>query len=476
MKKKIKLARILWIPGMLLIAFPFTGFAQKRLPDSITVAASGRYKKMSLTKRLFLGANYRKEWSVPVRMAVFDICDPERSYTIKGMGGGLQTKTLQLRDHAGREWALRTVDKDVANEALPKGLRKGMFNQPVRNIIQDMVSASYPYAGLTIPVLSKAAGVLTGSQQLFFVPDDTALGKFREEFANRVCLLEQRTLTGLDPDTEDTEEVLDSILSNNDHQIIQEALLRARLLDMLIADWDRHHDQWKWASVKRKGRIDYYAIPRDRDQAYFNSNGLLLTIISNLTSMRHMSGFREKSKNLKNLNYKSWQFDQVFLNELDRSEWEKIASEFTRNLSDSVIHSAIMRLPPEIYQLRGPFIEKRLRSRRDGLVKNVMKYYSFQAANVTVYGTDETEYFYVRRAGDKIEVSVYKNKRTADSSQIYQRVFDPGETRTIYLVGLKGHDHFRIEDDTEDIRFIINTDKNEDVFFIANNTDVKVKQ
>jgi hypothetical protein len=35
---------------------------------------------------------------------------------------------------------------------------------------------------------------------------------------------------------------------------------------MLIGDWDRHYDQWRWAEYKKKGQVIYRPIPRDRDQ------------------------------------------------------------------------------------------------------------------------------------------------------------------------------------------------------------------
>ncbi len=60
----------------------------------------------------------------------------------------------------------------------------------------------------------------------------------------------------------------------------QEAVLRARLLDMLIADWDRHFDQWRWATRDTgQGKL-YIPIPRDRDQAFFYSDGLILKYMS----------------------------------------------------------------------------------------------------------------------------------------------------------------------------------------------------
>ena len=60
-----------------------------------------------------------------------------------------------------------------------------------------------------------------------------------------------------------------TVIEENDHRADQFAVLRARLLDIIIGDFDRNLDQWKWAtSDTGKGKL-YYPIPRDRDQAFF---------------------------------------------------------------------------------------------------------------------------------------------------------------------------------------------------------------
>ena len=37
---------------------------------------------------------------------------------------------------------------------------------------------------------------------------------------------------------------------------------------MLIGDWDRHQDQWRWIEFKENGKKVYRPMPRDRDQAF----------------------------------------------------------------------------------------------------------------------------------------------------------------------------------------------------------------
>ncbi len=82
--------------------------------DSVTVPASMKYINCSPIRVLFIGKNYRREWSTPVKMPVFRLKKEQGGFTITELGGGQQTKSLRLLDKNGQEWVLRTTDKDVA--------------------------------------------------------------------------------------------------------------------------------------------------------------------------------------------------------------------------------------------------------------------------------------------------------------------------------------------------------------------------
>jgi hypothetical protein len=59
---------------------------------------------------------------------------------------------------------------------------------------------------------------------------------------------------------------------------------------MLIGDWDRHYDQWRWAEYKKKGQVIYRPIPRDREFSKFD--GALLSILMTIPTLRHMQSLR----------------------------------------------------------------------------------------------------------------------------------------------------------------------------------------
>jgi len=430
--------------------------------DSVIWQASNQYADPSFFKRIFLGKNYRKEWETPVKLPVFHL--KEMGFKIKELGGGQQTKSLRLEDKSGKEWALRTIDKDV-EKALPLFLR----NTIAEKITQDMVSAAHPYAPLTITALSNAMGIIAPKPKIYFVPIDPDFDTLAGIFGNKLCLLEQREPTPDRSKTESTEKVLEEIAEENDHLIIQKAVLRARLLDMLIGDWDRHSDQWAWGVIEQNGVDYYYAIPRDRDQAYFYSEGLLVKIARKI-ALPHLVGFRKDLSKLRQLNNKSLQFDNVFLNGLDKQQWETTIKTVQDSLTDAVIFKAVKQLPPEVYPISGPEIEMKLKGRRDDLLHAGLKYYDFIARNVTITGTEQEEIFKISGNNKELTVKVFDQKDGKEGRQIYQRTFISSETFQITLSGLNGSDVFIIEENAStEIKIKLMGGMGKDIYNIKGN-------
>ncbi len=438
--------------------------------DSVKISASDKFKNWNGIKRNFLGTNYRKEWSTPISLKVFYINKEHGGFKIESLGGGKQTKSLKLTDKNGKEWSLRTVEKDP-EKALPPHLRGTIAQQ----ILSDMISASYPYAPLVVDDLAKAVGVISAKSQFFFVPDDPALGYYRPLFANQVCMLENRdpTVTDATDNSKSTGKVINKMLADNDHHIDQEKVLTARLLDMVIGDFDRHADQWKWGTGDTgKGKL-YYPLPRDRDQAFFKSNGLLVNYLAE-SNMGFLEGFNKNIKSIKGLNYVARNFDRIFLNNLDENAWDSITRKFQSDLTDEVIYGSVKNLPPEIERMDSASITSKLISRRDGIYKNAMKYYKFISKNVNVTGSNEQELFHITAAPNGILLSVYKKDDKSDSATVmYKRTFINKVTQEIRLYGLNGNDKFIIDDNVKSkIKVRIIGGKGSDTFDIkgANKT------
>jgi len=225
-----------------------------------------------------------------------------------------------------------------------------------------------------VPEISHAAGVPAGEQYLCFVPNDSAFGEYRSAVANKVFMLvnkqpaEEKGIT--------TGEMLGKLLADKQCSVDAKEYLKARLIDWLVADWDRHDEQWRWIERKTDSGIAFYVVPQDRDQAFYRSNGLLIKIVGSFF-LPHLDKFNNKAKNIKQLSKKSWALDKQLLGSLTRTDWETIIREFQKNVSDKVLVSAIRKQPPEIFAVRGNELIEKLRSRRNGLLEHAMKYYSF---------------------------------------------------------------------------------------------------
>ncbi|HEX2534824.1 MAG TPA: hypothetical protein VHK69_13855, partial [Chitinophagaceae bacterium] len=121
---------------------------QPSLPDSARtkrVAAGPQYLRPSLHQKLF-GRHYRKEWTMPVTVPVLRLDTLYGGLQPYEAGGGRQTRNLHLHGPGGKEWVLRTVDKELGR-ALPE-VYKGTW---VESLFNDQVSVSHPYGALIVP-------------------------------------------------------------------------------------------------------------------------------------------------------------------------------------------------------------------------------------------------------------------------------------------------------------------------------------
>src|SRR5262249_53493567 len=152
------------------------------------------------------------------------------------------------------------------------------------DIVQDQISSTHPAGYVMVPVLLDAAGVLHVTPELVVMPDDPALGEFRPVFGNLVGTIELypqpvgKGNPGFEGVTEiiNGEEMWKRMQASPTDRLDARALLRARLMDVFIGDWDRHRDQWRWAKLPSNPL--WQPIPEDRDEAFSRFEGLFLAM------------------------------------------------------------------------------------------------------------------------------------------------------------------------------------------------------
>lgn len=408
-------------------------------PDSIAIAAAPYFKAGKLKQRI-LGSNYRQEWITPIKVPVFSIANFNGGLHPTKRGGGMQSRSLRLEDSSGREYVLRSIEK-YPDKTLPEELRQTF----VKDAIVDGISASYPYAALSVPALVLAAGIPHTEPRLVFLPDDPALGQYRADFGNKLYLFEPREPDGLTK-TFSTDKVLEALKKDNDNTVDQQAVLKARLLDMLIMDFDRHDDQWRWGSRNTKeGRL-YFPIPRDRDQAFFTNRGWIPWLVSRSWLLPKFQGFQVQAENINRFNYNARYFDRSFLNRTSRSDWEKTATQLLQEITDSVIDSALAAQPPAIQTMQAGSIAGILKKRKHFFLDEVLEYQAFLHRTIDITGSDKKDWFELdwKKKGE-LKLTIFDiNKEGKPSDKLSEQRIDPAVTRELRLYGLKGGDVFRV--------------------------------
>jgi hypothetical protein len=421
----------------------------------ITLPLDVFYSKGKLKTWIF-GQHYRDIWATPVKIKVLDLATEAGGLTPKVRGGGMQTRSLTLKDKDGHEWVLRSVDKDPAS-ALPMFWRKTFLSR----IVRDQTAASYPYGALIIPKLAQAVGIYHTTPKLVYIPHDKRLGEFLPDYAGMVALLESKpeedhpanTKYGPVKDIVSSYQMLQSRYADPKHLPDQREFAKARIFDVWVGDWDRHEGQWRWAAFQRKdGTTLYKPIPRDRDQVFHKiDDGPLSWLLTRFGPLSKLQTFDEEINNVEGYARNSSFIDRRLLNSLTMADWESIADTMQSKLTDSVIHSSLKALPPEIYQRNAPELSRKLITRRKQLNRVAKELYLLLAKKVEVVGTDKSDYFELTRlTNGSTEVKQFETVNDGNKGKlVYQRIFSPKETKNLKIHGLRGEDYFSVNGQAE---------------------------
>jgi len=430
---------LLFITANSIIASPLKAQV-KIINDSVTIAVAPEYNRVSQLHRFFLGNHNRALWAEPVKIRVLYLSKEKSGLKVVQLGGGMQTRSLRLENAAGRQWVLRTLQK-YPDRKLPESLEKTV----TRDILQDQVSTANPFSSLVVPPLAAALDIPHANPEIVYLADDPALGQYRKDFANQVFLFEEREPLDADK-TYNTAKVQQKLLDDNDNQVDEKLVLRARLLDMLLGDWDRHEDQWRWERVKGKKGDVYKPVPRDRDQVFYKTDGIFPWIVSHQWLSSKFQGYDKQIRDINGWNVQARFFDRYFLNQLSEDDWREQISYVQRTLTDSLIRAALNRMPAAIVAISGKEIEGKFISRRNLLMKQALEYYRFIAKEVDIPGTDKHDGFVINNNNDgSLSVSVNKIKKDGSiDHSTYQRKFDPAVTREVRLYGFDNSDRFTV--------------------------------
>ena len=426
-----------------------------------------RYRAGGFHRFLF-GGEYRDLWTAPLTVPVLDFDAEAGGLTPITTSGFGQSVALILRGNDDKRYVLRSLDKDPSRRLIPE--LRGTFAE---RVVQDQISALFPLGGLVVDPLMDAIGLLHSNHRLMVVPDHASLGEYSDVYAGMVGMLLEIPTAGPDSSAGfagshlfvDSEKLLEHLQSGPCDRVNAPEYLKARMLDILVGDRDRHAGQWLWAAFEDDGCRTWRVVPLDRDQAFVNYDGFMMWLMR--TSRPQQVRFGPKYPDIGGLTFNGWEIDRELLAELDKPIWDSIANLVQHEITNSVIEDAVRRLPSEHYELRGDFLAGSLKARRDVLDRAADRYYRIISKWIDVLATDRDEVAEIRHfANGDVEVSIAlrdgrSNQPTVDP--YFRRTFHPSETKEVRLYLRGGDDRVRVSGEGERVTIRVIGGEGDDV-------------
>ncbi|MBL7473988.1 metallophosphoesterase [Robertkochia sediminum] len=462
-------------------------------PDSVRAAVYPKEAwEVSGVHKSLWGDHYRELYGIEVLAPTVRLDTLYGGLTPVRMGGGHQSKTLRLRDSAGREYNMRALkksgvkflqtvvlnDKNLSTEDLTGTLPD--------KLLMDFFTAAHPYASFVVPELSRAAGVYHTNPRLFYIPKQSALGTYNNRYGDALYMIEERpgdafagaVNFGQPDEIESTDKLYEQLREDEENRLDENSYLRARLFDMLIGDWDRHGDQWRWAEFHKKGGKVYRPIPRDRDQAFSDFDGALLSTARTLAApARMVQRYEPEVNNLAWFNIEPLPMDRVLIQQSTKEDYLREATYLQEHLTDAVIENAFKQFPKTIAEHPGTAkLITTLKARRNNLQQIAKDYNLLLSDLVVLHGTDKDDLVLVERlANKKTRVSIRRIKDGVPADTLVYKTYNPEETKEIWIYALDDDDVIRVTGKGQAGTMVrIVGGQNNDIYHIENGKRVRI--
>ena len=390
-------------------------------PAGDSLIAAGPQFRVGGIGRIFSGSRYRDLWTTPIASPALDLSELHGGLAPVAADSGLNTGILYLRATDGHTYAFRRVDRDPT-----PGLPQYVRTELTASTLKDLSAARHPGAPLVVEALAPAAGITVAAARLVRLADDPALGPWREAFGGRLGYLADAP-PELSNDVQATATLLRELDKPESAPVDTAAYLRERLFDLFLGHWDLATVEWRWALDRAAAR--WIPLPRDRDAAFANYDGMIVGLASGTVPAFAAFGGRY-AKQLGLMPYQR-AVDRRLLAGVTRERWDSAARSMQAGLTDAVIHTAVGRLPPEYAARSGPRLAARLRLRRDSLSEAAHRLYRMLSSEVEVYASTGADRATALRSGKTLNLEL---------STGYHRKLDLSETAEVRLFLLGGAD------------------------------------
>lgn len=446
---------------------------------TVFLKASDKYLGGGI-KKVMQGTNYRTTWNAPIEVPILWLDTLYGGVEIVEEGGNGQSRSMDLKDKQNHYYKLRSINKNPTANA-PAVLRK-LAGQ----IILDVTSAGHPYAAIPAARLAGSLNLAHTHPKLYYLPRQPVLDTLNDRYGSRLFLLEH------DPqgtqgdwinsphsiiDMPDWEDMIEVLMNEPKARLDQETMLRARLLDLIVGDWDRHPGNWGWGKYMDGSNARFIPIIIDRDMVFFKLEGFIQRVFTLPFIDPRYQAFCKEIRYLPGMMINPEPVDKMMLNRLTEEDFQRIVINVQQTLTDEVIEEALRLWPDTIYKLTGEEVKEKIMARRRDLPKYASAFYRIISEKVEVPGTHAQDHFVVTPARDgKISVKVMADTDKSGGTVFYERTFDPELTEELILVGLNSDDVFELKKgDYGKMKFTIIGGKGKDEFRLDQDANLRRK-
>lgn len=458
-----------------------------------SVYSQEEIKKSSFFKSIW-GARYRTYYGTQVSAPTVRLDTLFGGLVPIKKGGGHQSKSLRLRDKDGKEYVMRALRKSAELYLQSMVFQDNYVLDDLQDtytqeLLQDFYTGSHPYAPFTIGKLSDAVGIYHTNPVLYYIPKQDALGGFNATFGNELYMIEEHAgdghgnlaSFGFSNELKSTDAMLADLRDDEKYEVDTDAYIRARLFDMVIGDWDRHVDQWRWAEFKEDKKIVYRPVPRDRDQAFsIMGDGPFMNIATRIIpGLRLMEGFAEEIRSVKGFNGspKTYVLDLALLSETTKAQWQEQAGYLQEQLTEKAIDDAFLAFPDEVRDETVATMKKVLLARLANIESTSDAYYDILNTYAVVTGTDKDDWFVITRLDDnRTQIKAFRNIKGEKQKKFYDKVFYAKNTKEIWVYGLDDDDVFEVDNKTnhKGIKVRLIGGQNNDVYDVKNGGGISI--
>jgi hypothetical protein len=434
------------------------------------------------------GNRYRNQFSKQIEAKTVNLDTLFGGLKPTRKGGGSQSKSLRLKSKDGKDYVIRAIEKNaiqyIQSTIFKDQYIEGKFRNTVsEGLIRDVFTASYPYAPFVMADLSDAIGLHHLNPKLYYIPKQNALGNYNDEFGNELYLLEEHASDGnlslndknYTGNISSTLDLLIELQTDESKMVDEAAYIKARLFDMLINDWDRHQDQWRWLEFKENGKTIFKPLPRDRDQAFsIMSDGFILgAAVKLIPAAKLLRKYSSDLKDVKGFNVEPYPLDVVFMKTASKEVWDEQVALIQKNLTDDVIEKAFLNVPIELNDETLTKIKKTLSGRKNKLQQIADRYFKLINKYVVITATNKEDLIKIEGyENGNVKVSLFRKKKDNTKELFFTKIYNPQYTKEIWMYGLDEEDDFEVVGVSKKIKLRLIGGQNDDKFSVENGKNI----